>query len=468
MTTDQHVPAAPQVEGAAPSTVGVPASAAVAGSRSSVSGSAAAERAASTSADWAAPGAGVHPVTGFVERLTADLQALEGVGLLAMDAREAKATTEALLAARAMADQLLLRMIAACDDKDVCREDGARSTAAWLRTAGRLTPREVNKLVTLATALAGDFTPTRDGMAKGAVNTDQAQAVVAAVNDLPDDIGPVDRRRGERHLVGECASHDAKQIKHLGKHLLEVLAPDEVDRRLAEQLAREERETRRKTMLSLVDNGDGSVSGRFKIPTLHAAMLKRALEAIIAPRRTGAEAWTAPDGGRLHRPEMLGRGFCELLERLPVDQLPKSCGMNATVVVTMTLPQLCTGLGSGTLTTGERLSPGEVRRLACQAGIIPAVLGSKSEVLDLGRSTRFHTRAQRLALEVGQQTCTTTGCDRPAAWCDAHHQIPWSQGGHTTVEAGRLLCPWHHHRAHDPGYDMHHLPDGKVRFTRRQ
>jgi hypothetical protein len=35
------------------------------------------------------------------------------------------------------------------------------------------------------------------------------------------------------------------------------------------------------------------------------------------------------------------------------------------------------------------------------------------------------------------------------------------------VEKGRLLCPHHHHLAHDTRYDMRRLPDGKVSFHKR-
>ncbi|HET7069210.1 MAG TPA: HNH endonuclease signature motif containing protein, partial [Nocardioides sp.] len=64
--------------------------------------------------------------------------------------------------------------------------------------------------------------------------------------------------------------------------------------------------------------------------------------------------------------------------------------------------------------------------------------------------------------------CRTEGCTIPAAWCEAHHaKKPWSQGGRTDLADGVLLCPWHHHRAHDPRYDAQRLPDGDYRFHRR-
>ena len=150
-----------------------------------------------------------------------------------------------------------------------------------------------------------------------------------------------------------------------------------------------------------------------------------------------------------------------------MDRLPKSGGVNATVVVTMTLEQLRTELAAASLDTGGLLSAGEARRLACEAGIIPLVLGGRSMPLDVGREQRLFTRYQRIALGARQQTCAEQHCDRPAAWAEAHHRTPWAKGGRTAVADAELLCSWHHHRAHDPAYDLQRMPDGSVRFHRR-
>ena len=76
--------------------------------------------------------------------------------------------------------------------------------------------------------------------------------------------------------------------------------------------------------------------------------------------------------------ELLGQAFVEMISRYPAEQLPHSGGINATVVVTMSLQTLLGGLGSADLLTGHQLSPGEARRLACEAGIVPVVLGGDS------------------------------------------------------------------------------------------
>jgi hypothetical protein len=164
---------------------------------------------------------------------------------------------------------------------------------------------------------------------------------------------------------------------------------------------------------------------------------------------------------------LLGQAFAELVEHLPTEGLPQAGGVAATVVVTVPLDQLMSGIGAAALDTGGRVSAGQARRLACGAGIIPAVLGSGSLPLDLGRAARLHSPGQRTAMAIRDRGCTADGCDRPPAWCEAHHDRPWSTGGTTTVADGRLLCPRHHHLAHHSGYDMRHLPDGRVRFARR-
>jgi hypothetical protein len=85
----------------------------------------------------------------------------------------------------------------------------------------------------------------------------------------------------------------------------------------------------------------------------------------------------------------------------------------------------------------------------------------------MGRKRRLHTEHMRIALSVEQGGCTAERCDRPAGWCHAHHDVPWSAGGSTSVANGRLLCSFHHHKAHSAGFTLERLPDNRVRFHRR-
>ena len=118
-----------------------------------------------------------------------------------------------------------------------------------------------------------------------------------------------------------------------------------------------------------------------------------------------------------------------------------------------------------TSTPAKAISPGQARRLASQAKIIPVVLGGKSEVLDVGRGKRFFTKAQRVAMMIRDRGCTTEGCDWPPGMCHGHHDLLWSRGGPTDLKHGRLLCPKHHATAHHPAYEMTKLPAGRSPST---
>ena len=122
----------------------------------------------------------------------------------------------------------------------------------------------------------------------------------------------------------------------------------------------------------------------------------------------------------------------------------------AKVVVFIDLETLVDDVrGTGATLTGDVLSPGVVRRMACDAEIIPVVLGGDSEPLDVGRSRRLFTRAQRMALIARDKGCSFEGCTVPAALCDAHHVVHWRHGGCTSLLNGALLCPKHHTEVHE-------------------
>jgi hypothetical protein len=163
-----------------------------------------------------------------------------------------------------------------------------------------------------------------------------------------------------------------------------------------------------------------------------------------------------------------GHAFCSLLEALDPKRLPVHGGDATTVIVTVSLDALRRDLGTSELGPADQLTAAQARRLACTAQIIPAVLGTKSEVLDLGRSARLFRPAQRKAMVLRDRECRAEGCTIPATWCEAHHwETPWALGGRTDLDDGLLLCSWHHHRAHDPTQHAHKMPNGNIRFHRR-
>lgn len=117
---------------------------------------------------------------------------------------------------------------------------------------------------------------------------------------------------------------------------------------------------------------------------------------------------------------------------------------------------------------GTPLTPGTVRRLACEAKIIPAVLGTDSAVLDLGRSARLASPDQVRYLWLRDGCCTFPGCDRPPSWCEAHHLDEWeADQGATDVDRLALLCTRHHTDVHSRQLKGD-LVDGRVRWRRRE
>ena len=116
------------------------------------------------------------------------------------------------------------------------------------------------------------------------------------------------------------------------------------------------------------------------------------------------------------------------------------------VSVALTDLQELTGAGEvlGSTATGVLLSPEVLRRVACDAALVPYVLGTAGEELDQGRLVRLFTRAQRRRLLRRDRTCTFPGCSKPGTWARAHHVLHWADGGCSEIENAALVCEEHH------------------------
>lgn len=127
------------------------------------------------------------------------------------------------------------------------------------------------------------------------------------------------------------------------------------------------------------------------------------------------------------------------------------------------------GLGSGPsgggLVFGDPLSVSEVRRIACDTGIIPIVLGAQGEPLDVGREQRLVTSAMRRALIARDGGCVIPGCGAPPGHCDAHHLVHWADGGITAVTNLALVCAPHHRAIHRGVWTVT-IVDGQVHISR--
>ena len=151
--------------------------------------------------------------------------------------------------------------------------------------------------------------------------------------------------------------------------------------------------------------------------------------------------------------ETQGEAFIEILRHLPRDAYGNHGGVAATLMVTISEESLRErSTAAGITEHGTAVSVGQLRQLACNARILPAVLGSKSQILDVGREQRLHTPAQRKALAHRDGGCAFPSCERPPGWCETHHIKSWADGGETTLDNGVLLCGYHHRHIHNSNW----------------
>lgn len=396
---------------------------------------------------------------------------------------------EALLAGlgRLEAQVAELRLRTMADAGDIAAVHGTRDVAAWLARTTRTEPARLRADSRLATALTHRYPATATALADARVSLDQARAIATSLDDLPDHLDPDLLTRAEHDLLRLAADFGPADLRRLGRAILHTSCPDIADDEDRRRLEAQEAHAHHHTSLRLRPTGDGTTRISLVVPDLDAARLATYLDAWTNPaatrvrdragqdtdQDTDLEKGVNPDAARLPRHRRLGHAFCALLEHLDPHTLPHHGGDATTLVVTLTADQLRTGLGAATVTdprddTGRSdLSITQARRLACTAGILPAVLGTRGEVLDLGRRKRLFPRAIHRALRIQHPTCTAHGCTIPARWCDAHHLTPWSHGGPTDLTNATLLCSHHHHRIHDPTYQHTRHPDGTIDFHRR-
>lgn len=121
----------------------------------------------------------------------------------------------------------------------------------------------------------------------------------------------------------------------------------------------------------------------------------------------------------------------------------------------------------GLTDAGVELPPHIVRRLACDAEIIPMILGGPGGPADAGRVRRTVPLRLRRLLIARDRHCRWPGCNQPPSRCAAHHVHHWTHGGPTDLDNLVLLCHRHHHHLHQHGHKMIPQPDGTWTTTRQ-
>jgi hypothetical protein len=430
-----------------------------------------------------------------VDRVGPDLWAhpfLRSLGRIASAVDEATALRPDLLSSQEKAQALLdlarlesqvaavkLRVLSCAED--VAAQAGARDAGSWLAHEARLDRGPVRRDGDLATALAERWTRVEGALADGGMNLAQARVCADVLAELPDDLDDTLLEAVEEQLVVLAEQWPPKELKSLGRKILEALDPAIAEAHEAKQLDDEERRASESMSLRLHRLGNGVTRIVANLPDHVANRLATYLDSFTNPRHQGAGSSHGTQTGLAAEPAVSspdsqgpahvqrGRAFAALLEHLDPDTLPTHGGDATTVIITIGLAELRARLAAGDVIGHDvdRLSASQIRRLACNAELIPAVLGTQGEVLDLGRASRLFSRAQRKALRIRDKRCRAEGCDAPVAWTEMHHKDPWARGGPTDLDNGICLCNFHHHRCHDGAYTHEYLPNGDVRYRRR-
>ena len=423
----------------------------------------------------------MHLITDTVLALQEQVKSAADLNPTFMPTEEKASALLALVQVEAQLTELRLRLMAA--SSDVADTDGFRSIATWLAHHAHLRRSDTVADLYLAQTLDRNRPALAAALREGHANTEQARVIARALDPLPAHLGQDLVERAETELLRLAAHHDPKELTVLGRRILEILDPQRFDDEEARKLADAEKHAQEKQRLHIRAVGDGTTRITALVPDAVAARLSTYLHAFTNPRLSDGqarenaahqtEAEQTAFGPVLNHPRRLAEAFGQLLETLDPTRLPIHGGDATHVTVTIPLTTLLQGIGTATIDNevpGDghtTITPAQARRLACTAQVIPAVLGTDSEVLDLGRASRLFTKAQRRALLLRDHTCRAEGCTIPGTWTEAHHLHPWSHGGTTDLSNALLLCSRHHHRAHDPTRHVERLPNGDVRFTRR-
>ena len=387
----------------------------------------------------------------------------------ALGAADQEDLLRAIARAEAGLAALRSRVLVSAERSSTAVRTGAASTGQWAARLCNTDQAAAHRQVALAQGLE-HRTATQAALAAGDIGPEHAAVIVQADRQLPRSVTTEQRAQVEQALVEKAQQLPPSQLRKVARRSLAAIEDDlaVVDAHENELVRDREEHARRQVRLTLHDNEDGTVTGHFTVPVMHGDLLRKILQAMTAPRRArlGADRAQAGEADDLRDADRArGQAFCELVEHLPTDRLHSRTA--ATLVVTVSLETLQGALRVAHLDTNESLSAGEVRRLACGSGLVPAVLGGPSVPLDLGREARLFSEPQRTALGLKHQFCAADGCERPFAWCELHHEVPWSHGGRTDLERAIPLCHFHHQRIHDPAYGHKSLPSGGVRFHLR-
>lgn len=334
------------------------------------------------------------------------------------------------------------------------------STPALLHAALRLSPHEAKQRVSAAQVCGPRWSLTGEqletllpqvaaGQVAGVISVEQARVIATTLEELPASVGQVDVSAAEQHLVTAAEHLPPRQLGIAGRRILAQLDPDEV-------LASDVEHDRRRSF-ALIPEADGGYRAIGRLTPDCGALLQSWLSPRSAPHPpepgSGAASDSRNHGQRMHDAlhELAGLAVrrTELLDS----------GAPAQVIISMTADQLDDRNGWAETSFGQLLTVDQAVKAADEAAITLLVRDARGVVLRQGRTKRIATRSQTLALVARDRGCSFPGCDKPPEWCQRHHIVAWSDGGHTDLDNLTLLCGNHHRNFASAGWQCR-LVDG--------
>lgn len=349
----------------------------------------------------------------------------------------------------------------------LARRNGAPTPAVFIQTLTGLSTNDATKLARLGsmiidaeTAPQSGSSPIADAVVAGEISVDCADAI----------------RRGLG--IADDAVTDA-QLKDAAASLVE-----RAKGRSPEGLLRMARQTRNELDLAAIERGekrrsdlrylryyrrDGMCGGSWSLPDEDGGLeIHQSLQLLLASRTGGPrfvdETTGMTDDSRAAALEdtrtneqVVVDGFAQLFHNgIAADPRVIPGSQRAAVRVIVTEQGLASGEG-GALLEGSltAITVSKLGEYLCEGGTVGVVVNDDGEVLDVGREQRLFTARQRTALAVRDGGCRYPDCEKPPAWCEAHHVAFWARdGGATDLTNGILLCRYHHMLLHTNGWEV--------------
>lgn len=314
---------------------------------------------------------------------------------------------------------------------------GAQSTASWLRGALHLAPGDAATKVRAARAASGVLAKPVAALVDGEVTWDQVVAIERTAHRLDE---PSAAGEAVDLLTDLARCSDVTAVRVAGQRIRMTVDPDG-------SLRDAERDfTRRYLQLSPLLDGMVALDGLLDPES--AATVGQAMAPFLVP--------AGPEDGRTAAQRRADALVDLAIAAIAADAVPELSGAPANLAVVVPVDTLVGSARDPVLLPDHPgglalLPPAAARRLSCGALLTGAWI-SGTTPLRLGRTQRLFTAAQRRAVALRDGGCRFPGCPRPARYTDAHHLVPWVDGGATDLTNALLTCRWHHRRLHEGGW----------------